>query len=255
MTLRRIGRSCIYCGNPAGNREHVFEKWLIELVKRDPRGLRMPITAQVQNTEGGRYLSTGARTLEVVTKHVDASCNGGWMNDLGQAAREALTSMVQGQPRALSPDTQAAVAAWAAKTLVTARYVHSPVVHAEPDWLHWIHAQKRPMLHWNVWLARYDGPQPIFYYGDDLRLGLPSGQLVTSHGLGSTLVLGHLVVQMFGLDGTQGFAGGWVPPPAQIWPVAPREVHWPPALTLDDHALRVFAQRFLGNHPVVHPEP
>jgi hypothetical protein len=116
MTKRKPSRTCIFCGGGSLSAEHVFPEWTHPL---------LPIEEQT-GVHWGRYRQTIPQSpTRLTAKAVCEPCNTGWMSDLEVAAGPLLTPLIMGEKlvRFLSPDDQATIAFWAAKTTLLLQYV------------------------------------------------------------------------------------------------------------------------------------
>ena len=260
---------CIYCGGPANSKEHIIASQIVEILAADPRGFRLPTNLKMAHSLGGPIIRTkrgkpgGTRskpTLEF-TLQVCARCNNTWMNDVDKAALPYLAEMIRGRPTTLGPSAQAKVAAWIAKVAVTSRPAHLPFGSQKTPapiakaWTDWLYTHHTPLPDWHVWLARYDGSEPVVYQGEDVRVEdprgafTPAGMVLAAHGLYATLVLGCVGMQVLGIDGPLGLPleldRGWEHV-VRIWPPQSTAVFWPPPQTYDDAHLSAFVERLKG---------
>jgi hypothetical protein len=78
-----MANNSIFCGNPAGSREHIWPKWILERKKFGPFRLeRTGATDVILNTE-------------LTTKAVCYDCNTGWMSKLEEALKPILEQMFE----------------------------------------------------------------------------------------------------------------------------------------------------------------
>jgi hypothetical protein len=131
-------RPCIYCELPkAKSQEHVLASWIIEVLSQDTRGLPLPLRMELSDQSGGKRVTLGktkrSKTLEFTTR-VCRDCNSGWMNDMEIAVRPYLEPMIRGAKCHIDAAWQHALAAWAAKFAVTARFAHIHPDHIERQW-------------------------------------------------------------------------------------------------------------------------
>jgi hypothetical protein len=107
---------------------------------------------------------------------------------------------------------------------------------------------------WQVWIERYVGAQPWWYCPHDVRIelgvgsGPPPAGFVQPHGVFANLVIGYLLLQLFGVSGPgPGAIGmhafGHLP---RIWPPPKTAISWPPPYRVDDTTLRDVANRLIG---------
>jgi len=85
------GRSCVFCGAPADSREHVFAK---RLCKR-AGAVRFPVI-QGLYTQGKGTVTRKEHHVEAVqVRHVCATCNNTWMNDLESWCERRLGYLIE----------------------------------------------------------------------------------------------------------------------------------------------------------------
>jgi hypothetical protein len=264
-----MARACMYCGRHANSKEHIIASQIIEILKADPRGFPLPTNLKLSHRFGGPIVRTkkgkpgGTKskpTLEF-TLDVCAICNNGWMNEVDRAALPYLADMIRGRTIALNSSAQTQVAAWMAKIAVTSRPVHlrfgphKVPAPLEKAWTDWLYTNHTAPLGWYVWLARYDGAEPLVYSGDDVRVEDPveiRGRyrtVLAAHGVYATIVMGYLGIQLLGIDGPLALpldlnrAPDYV---VRIWPASPAAVAWPPPRSYDDGNLDAFISRLKG---------
>lgn len=261
MSKRKKRRSCIYCQKAADSQEHIIATRFIDVLREDPRGMRLPLGLHATlstgktRTIGGKQLKAkggGKRyTLEYTTR-VCSTCNSGWMNNVDTAAFSYVAEMIRGNAVTLDPAAQGAVAAWICKLVVTARNAPHDPLPIDREWTDHLHAHHSAPPRWLVWIGRYVGDRPWWFNPRDIRLELGEGSepappgFIQDNGVLATLVIGHLVLQVFGIsgDGPQligPHAFGEFP---RIWPAQPTAVAWPPPYRIDDQTLEAFADRF-----------
>jgi hypothetical protein len=249
-------RTCIYCGRRADSDEHIVATRFIDVLARDPRGLPSPVLT-VTNASGQRRLggsqSGPQNTLEYTTR-VCRDCNNGWMNDVDTAAFPYVSAMIAGTPVSFDGPARAAVATWFSKVALTARTAPLDLLPIDAAWTSWIYTNQTPPPGWHIWVGRYIGAQPWWYSSHDVRVErgpgsapLPPG-LATPNGVLATMVIGYLILQVFGTTST----GELVSPDRDrdlplIWPLdAGAIVPWPPPGHIDDQGLPLWASRLLA---------
>jgi hypothetical protein len=98
-----MANKCIFCGNPAGSREHIWPKWILERKNFGPFRLkRAGAPDLILNTE-------------LTTKAVCHDCNTGWMSKLEAAIKPILEPMFEGKSVSLDIYQQQLIALWMAK--------------------------------------------------------------------------------------------------------------------------------------------
>jgi hypothetical protein len=237
-------RICVFCGAPGPlTKEHVTSKWVSDVLARDPRGLRRPITHARRGAT--KRVWTATKYIDMLAKCVCNNCNEGWMNDAELRARPFLEPIIRGQQTALSREGQTAVAGWSALKSIVGRYAHEPAEPVEQDWLECLHRTHEPPPSWHIWTTRYDGAEPIYYENHDITLTFPgeTGR-ATPHGILATLVIGYLAIKVLGIH-----AGVPTSPTKElllyIWLSHDRQLIWPPPRSLTDADLPDFAAMFL----------
>src|SRR5262249_26786962 len=123
-------------------------------------------------------------------------------------------------------------------------------------WTDWLYAHHTAQPTWHIWVGRYDGAEPIYYNAHDVRVEplpgsprpRPEEAASLRHGVLTTLIVGYLAVQVFGMDGATHFPASTPPTLQEVWP-ALGVVLWPPKDQYDDTTLNAFAERVLGNKP------
>jgi hypothetical protein len=151
-------RPCVYCELPkAKSQEHVLASWIIEVLSQDTRGLPLPLRMELSDQSGGKRVTLGktkrSKTLEFTTR-VCRDCNSGWMNDMEIAVRPYLEPMIRGAKCHIDAAGQHALAAWAAKFAVTARFAHIHPDHIERQWTQHCCIKRSAYPNWSTCLLR-----------------------------------------------------------------------------------------------------
>lgn len=177
---------CIYCGKPAGTKEHIIATRFVDVLEQDQRGFKVPTTLYVTPVGGGSRREIGGRrvksrtgkprryTIEYTTRVCDR-CNSGWMNDVDTAVYPSVAQMIRGNTVTLDRAGQANIAAWAAKVAVTARSEPHNPLPIEPAWTDWLFTRHTAPPNWHVWISHYVGSEPFWYNPDDVRIELGQG--------------------------------------------------------------------------------
>lgn len=97
--------TCIFCDNPAGNREHVWPKWVLD--RKDFGAFRL------KRNNGPEII---LNNTELTVKTVCQTCNNGWMSALESEAMPILSTMFDDQATPLNSDEQQILARWLMKT-------------------------------------------------------------------------------------------------------------------------------------------
>ncbi len=223
-------------------REHALPSWLLEVLPGEG-----PLTHMRSATPTGpaEQIWTTDK-IDIVVRRVCDPCNTGWMSELETKARPFLTPLIQGRGRALHRGGQSLLAAWSVKTAL-ALQLTTPDPAAPQEHYRYISTTGIPPRQALVWLGAYEGHRAGFHHGSKLRLDSPT---FSTNGYGSTIIVGHLVVQVLGYTGIEDEVtvtkrGAWAQATQQIWPYVDSFV-WPPRLTLDESLIVPFAQVFEG---------
>jgi hypothetical protein len=237
---------CIFCGAKPTTQEHIISRWCYEIMCEDPRGI--PAQGKhVRWNSAGVMQSWESAKPEFIANCVCGGCNCGWMNDIEQAARPALSAMIRDEPITLDRLTQNTVATWLGLKAIVCQYGQSPPQPVRREWLAELFESRRPPSTWQVRLSRYVGNHPA-------RVATGTGVYHARHTLSPfpiqqpVLVCGIAVGYFFGQ--VVGIASQTVIPTPnglfmQIWPhpllrldktnVANDElVAWPPQRWLND---------------------
>jgi len=221
--------TCVFCKSSPTTNEHIFPKWLRDVIPGEGRLLhewRAP-------NEEDPSRAWSADGVEFKANAVCGTCNAGWMNDLEEAGRPYLTSMIQGRGRVLHEAEKETVTRWAFKTALMLDLGQEAKFRSIPvdDYVAFYEAEGLlPDTH--VWLAGCD-----FGGGAGARTRTldfnENGTTIT--GYGTTIQLGHLVIEIVrvGLGGRSfQIGGGLAPALVRVWP-EPSPTQWPPPLVLD----------------------
>lgn len=238
----RSSRECIFCGQAARSRQHIWDAWL-------QKALPSLATMRLHHA---RASSTGSEQqysnlpFRATVRAVCRTCNGGWMSDIENGARRMASGMVHGEARDLSPRDQEALATWAVLKAMVFEHAHDgDYVLIPPEHYRQMYERRGLPDATQVWIARVDP--------DATSTGTPVFSLIDSRGLidpGSpvpdeapdayttTLSINQLVLAVFGsrLPGAPRLVHGADVAPAirQIWPVQRENMAWPfePTLTV-----------------------
>ena len=124
---KRRDSSCIFCGKPAGSREHALPLWLAECMGRE----REPVLPAIFASSDGWHIQGNERAISnVVTKCVCHDCNTGWMCDLESEVKPILAPWIANPPTPLTraaltiaPEQLHLVSRWMLKTACCLREV------------------------------------------------------------------------------------------------------------------------------------
>ncbi|WP_246076550.1 hypothetical protein [Amycolatopsis cihanbeyliensis] len=183
-------------------------------------------------------------------REVCGTCNNGWMSKLEGVARRVLTPFILGEPGAISPEDQGAVATWIQKTALTAMLVSSEedrkggygLPASEYHALYALRDKAQPLPGSQFWIGRYNGVRSWSVRATPLAVrvnGLPEPD--RPQGYAMTILLGQLVLHglRFTTPSLQVEVSTGLDLP-QLWPPA-GPIMWPSRQPLDDDAFLGFA--------------
>jgi hypothetical protein len=227
-------RKCIFCGDDAKTREHLWPKWILNKVR--PR----MITGFLGRNTNLRF------NAEWKVRSVCKSCNGGWMSNLETANEPLIGPPIDDVSVTLDGPQRWAAAAWSIKT---AMVMDSTTVGARP--LFYTQTERDGMkasslipARTMVWLGRYLGGNAIAAGSLDTTYRFRDVGIICP-GRITTLLLGCLVIQVmtvhippeYGDRATliNAAQGPWDQLLVTAWPnPRGRSSYWPPILAFDD---------------------
>lgn len=232
-------RSCLFCGQKANSKEHVWPDWILEQLKTQRK---IAIAGDID----GRKLRMAGFKPELKAKFVCKSCNTGWMSNLEHANSRIIGPMLHDISIPLDPTQQWSIARWALKS--------SMVVEG-------IANQKQAFYHQNeredlrhsivpqntfIWLGRYVGNHEISVAAMHLWSDIP-GDPKVFHCYVTTVVFGYFVFQVFSAHvpyghprvGLNTVPGPWNDVLISIWPANKTTIVWPSPLCFDDFSFGI----------------
>lgn len=117
--MDNLRNNCVFCGNKAGSKEHIFPAWLNKVFGQ------IDCTV-VMDKEGGRSQQWTDKIFRSTVKTVCHNCNTGWMADMEAAVSKYLGGIVAGTslPASLDSKKQIELAKWAQKTMLVTNSVY-----------------------------------------------------------------------------------------------------------------------------------
>jgi hypothetical protein len=232
-------RQCLFCGGRVTSKEHVWPLWLLRALGVDTRRTRIHLE------RGTRPVATWSGVdLAVDIKYVCERCNNRWMSALETRAQPVLLSLIRGTASVLKPIAQAAVATWAVKTAMVfeGTRVEGVRFYSDDD-RKIVRQHARPPARTSVWIAKFSGDFVAFSHAIDLFGSLETGDRMQVHV--TTLAFGQLAIQVCSgkmpddvpleaVIDVDMAPGPWRDATVRVWPASAEEVHWPPAVQLQD---------------------
>jgi hypothetical protein len=233
--------SCIFCGKPAGSREHIWPQWILARKNFGPFRLkRAGAPAVILNN------------TELTTKAICGKCNTGWMSDLENEVIPILTPIFEDKPVSLDEHQQHVLAVWITKMAFlfdsTKGRNAENVFYRRPDGI--ALAKSRQILQFTgIWIGGLDESHRALD-GADFTLKEPNERI--GEGISVTLTNEHFVAQLVSLrlnetptaptalrlDPKPGDWGNMLIP---IWPIVQPVVQWPPKVSFTNGGPRGYA--------------
>jgi hypothetical protein len=243
-------RICLFCGKPAGSKEHAWPRWLISSLSTD----------RTSPTEYWNSLNAPPKRWpgpEFTTRKVCGECNNGWMSELEGAVRMTMGSLVNDLSMWLDEEQQRFLALWSTKTAM----VIEGVKQAKNNFYS---AEQRSMFRATlvpppetaIWLGRCAQSNLLHGEARKLHVSNPTATNPLEDGCATTFVTGRLVIQVLSVkrkpEASRGNlrlriqAGPWERKLMQIWPIENQRVNWPPPESFSDldDGLRDLRRRF-----------
>jgi hypothetical protein len=248
MTPKPTGRVCVFCGKDEVTNEHVFAKWL-RSVLGSGRALHMHAFWDVSGTMLHSRSHEGHPFNIEVSRVCQKRCNGGWMNDLENAARPFLEPMVLGRGRSLNRQDQTYLAAWAYKAALMLNFMLPEEGRAaDPSEYRYLFAHKQPPPSAAIAVGAYSGEEHASFRGHPLHLG---PQVRGRKGRGPfngytmTFTVGQVAFHVFHStlpNQSLSYGGGDIPRLIQwLWPIQQDLLLWTPRPAFDQATLLDFA--------------
>jgi hypothetical protein len=114
-----MARQCIFCHRKADSKEHIWSKWILDLLPDKPGRF-------TQRLHDGTERTWSATKPELSVGFVcERNCNNGWMNAKLEGPMRAATRDIIIHPakKAFTDDECSAISAWSFKTAILASYM------------------------------------------------------------------------------------------------------------------------------------
>jgi hypothetical protein len=227
-----MARQCLFCSNTASSREHIWSDWILKDLK-PATSIRIRI---------GERTDRWASDAEIKVNCVCSQCNNGWMSDLENENKPCIGQMINDEATILEPPQQKLLARWAilkAMVIEAANREKAPFYDREERF-----GLKPPSslfpVRTSVWIGRLSSKN---FHAGGTELWRQEGGIVGAvHGCVTTIVVGHLVIQLLTVHSLVIFAtrpltfeciaGAWPENLLDIWPVFGTR-QWPPRLAFD----------------------
>lgn len=225
-----MSRQCLFCPQPADSKEHLWSDWILKELKP---------TEPIRFTLGKTKIKW-IDNPEVLIKCVCYKCNNTWMNNIETENKLHMLPMLRGLPITLESLQQKSLARWAilkAMVLEAADRQRVPFYGQDER-----RDLKPPSLAipvgTYVWVGRLS---KLGYHTGSTGIFRPLENVPKAiHGLVTTIIVGHLAIQVLTLHVPPMFANSviaiednpwkWDVSLLDIWPVF-GAVRWPPPVS------------------------
>jgi len=177
---------CLFCNNKAGNREHLWGRWIH--ARKDFGPLKK------DSYQLGRTIIPNP---EITVKSICAKCNNGWMSDLETKNIPTIGSMFSDLSLTLDRTQQEMIAAWTIKTSIMLDSMRPEGPGARFYCKQDCVAMRKSLTmpeHTTVWIGRIDSKH-LVAFGIDHRHSHPDTFEPCVRSNVTTIVAGHFVVQ------------------------------------------------------------
>jgi hypothetical protein len=153
---------CRFCDKLQVSKEHIWNEWLQKLLPAS--GSRIEswwIGGKLEDFRTPRAAynqvqKQGAVHTKVARKYC-TGCNGGWMREIGEAAKPIATQLITAAPLDLGMADQRALATWIAlAAMVADGQSRTPARFPDSD-LEYMFRNRQPPPHWYVLVGQYKG--------------------------------------------------------------------------------------------------
>lgn len=230
--------TCAFCGHTGPSREDFrHEHWVPQWLNRElfPRLSQGPV---VHNTP---HSSWEADAFEMVVEHVCEDCNGGWMSDIETKAKKHVLPFILGVANSVGPHGLNHVARWCYLKVVSLELGRPQ--EQEPTHDHGVYRafkEKKNPPYPNCTLALgirdINETSPVFVSFESQAFNFTADHpdypdLPTFEGYRTTLLVGHLVIDVFGTAVPVPVTGDHGDGYSLLWPlpVTGGTFTWPPA--------------------------
>jgi hypothetical protein len=219
-------QQCLFCPNPVDSAEHIFSDWILKDLKA-ATSIRVTI---------GRH-SAWVKNPNVKVKCVCATCNNGWMSRVEESNKFAIRAMINDDPCGLTKRDQEKLSRWAMLKAMVLDYCNPKRA------LFYTQTERESLKNSSsgipdrtlVWMGRFS--RKGFHVGGTDTLGEIEEIPKAGHGCVTTIVVGHLVMQVLTFHVIGQFAsqqvnigckmGNWRSNLLDIWP-STSLLRWPP---------------------------
>lgn len=245
--MSKPANKCPFCNQRGATKSHVWPDWL---------GKVLPLEAdQYTMIRGAIHCAKGEERRPPLVKRKQghassrkprntcATCNGGWMSQIEQAAIPVAVPLVQGESILLEPLGQRLLAALLCLITIRAEFADPATQAVPPSDRALLKTRSEPGPNWHIWVARYTGNNPdqhwYRHYGG--AIGSPGEAETDDPDVANfqvtTLVIGQLCANL--VSWTEPFQfGGYGYSLTRIWPPTGFAIDWRLVGRLSDNGVR-----------------
>jgi len=257
-------RECIFCGNKADSKEHIWSDWILDILPEAESGKFTSLMPD--GTVKSWSISKPKKTVGIVCER---ACNNGWMSTKLEAPMSAIASdiIVDNHRKTFSASDCKTISAWAFKTAVLLDYSRNRKKHffqvqqrrsfaktlSIPSGVHvWIGKRNAGSLTAtckSIWRTQQP-PGPLAPH-----LTTPPPALYGMETYDCVFSVGYLLLQIVATRWANRKVANSLNPPSinqgkffdnyatQIWPSV-GTVRWPPPLSIGNDMIDRFVLRF-----------
>ena len=241
---------CIFCRGSILTREHIIPDWIQEIIPKKPQHGHLFTTRSKAAAGRGRLKTSRLRQGHPISRKVRVvcvRCNNGWLSSLEDELKPQIKALVLGEAITLTPWDQRRLATWAAKTSMTAEFIHPKSAAITFEEREYLRLHREPVETFNVWAGHYGGSRhrtALHHHSVQLSVGTPTSTetMVPPNTQATIIGLGELFLQI----SSSSFAGvifklknEGVSKMRRIWPPAVTDLQWPPVASLGDEDINI----------------
>jgi hypothetical protein len=187
-------RVCLFCGATPVSLEHAIPEWVGDVLPGEGRWVQGHAERLVEKSVR-RWTTDGP---DLKCKVPCQTCNSGWMSQLEDRAKPVLTPLLEGSQQRLEAHDLELISYWALKTALMldrcSEAGHQNISAAEYAA---VYKRKGVLPSTHVWLGKCQVAKGSWFQARTVKMD-PDGR--PAPGYGTTLWIGHLVIQIISID-------------------------------------------------------
>ncbi len=238
-----MNKLCIFCGRRVDSEEHVWPRWLLDVIAQWP-GTNMRFHAARINQHGEIDRWKRGDPEIIVRSVCKKRCNEGWMSDLESEARPILTALINGVATVLTIEQQLIISSWIVKCALVFDGMDGGMSFYSFEERYQFRQNRYPFERATVWLGYYSGLDLRAYttHGT-IKYETPSPPRII---FVITMAFGRLVLQLLDIKFLAPHKDEierlritvtdrqWADATIEIMSEPPKVVSWPPSLCFND---------------------